>query len=135
MRERILSARASRTFYNVADALLPSGPHGVGAGDVDLVPFVERWLRARGPGAARRLTLVLAALEWWPVLGLAARRGFSSEPLGTRQALLERWRRSRLRLRSEALAELETLVHEAMREHSKSASQPADSARQSEAGA
>jgi hypothetical protein len=95
MAGRVLSARASRTFYNVADAVVPAAS-GAGAGDLDLIPCVERSLRSRGVGAARRTWLVLMALEWWPVVTLQARRGFSRASLDRRQQILESWLGSRL---------------------------------------
>ena len=134
MAERILSARASRTFYNVADAIAPprSGP---GAGDVDLIPWVERSLRGRGLGAARWTWLVLTALEWWPIVTLQARRGFSRAPLERRRSVLASWCRSRIRLRREAVRSLEALVDEALEGYARSIRQPFDQKDQSEDGA
>ncbi len=134
MAERILSARASRTFYNVADAVVPSAS-GAGAGDVDLIPWVERSLRSRGLGAARRTWLVLTALEWWPIVTLQARRGFSRAPLERRRSVLASWSRSRLSVRREALRSLEALVHEALEGYARSRRQLSDIKDQSEDGA
>lgn len=115
MAGRVLSPRACRTLYNVADALLPAGP-GPGAGDVDLAPAVERALRGQGVAAVRRTWLVLALLEWWPILVLRGRRSFSWTPLEGRRRLLAAWRQSRLAPRRHALASLEALVLEAWRQ-------------------
>lgn len=110
---RLLSPRAARTFYNAADALVPPGPDGEpGAGDVDLVPELERQLRFQGVGAARRLTCLLAALEWEPVLALRGRAGFSWLPREARRRILDAWARSRIPTRRLALARLEGLVRE-----------------------
>jgi hypothetical protein len=134
MAGRVLSARASRTFYNVADAVVPAAS-GVGAGDLDLIPCVERSLRGRGVGAARRTWLVLMALEWWPVVTLQARRGFSRVSLDLRQQILESWLRSRLGVRREAVRGLERLVRECFEGHIRPGAQAADSKDQSEDGA
>lgn len=135
MAGRVLSARASRTFYNVADAVVPPASGAGGAGDLDLIPCVQRSLRGRGVGAARRIWLVLTALEWWPVVTLQARRGFSRAPLARRQQILESWSRSRLGVRREAVRGLEALVRECFESHGRSGTQPADSKGQSEDGA
>jgi hypothetical protein len=112
---RILSPRAARTFYNVADALVPPGPDGrPGAGDRDLWPAVERRLRHEGPGAARRIGAALALVEWLPVLDWRRRRGFSHLPLARRRALLERWERSRVGPLSHAIRGLRERVRRAM---------------------
>lgn len=132
MAGRVLSPRASRTLYNVADAVVPPGPGG-GAGDVDLAPAVERILRGRGPGAARRTWLALAALEWWPVLTLRARRGFSRASLEQRRDLLGAWHRSRLR--RGAVEALEALVREAFECHLSSGPQVSNRSSQSIDGA
>jgi hypothetical protein len=134
MAERILSARASRTFYNVADAIVPSAS-GAGAGDVDLVPWVERSLRGRGVGAARRTWLVLTALEWWPIVTLKARHGFSRASLERRREVLESWSRSRLGVRREAMRGLEVLVRKSFESQVRSEVQPAELKDQSEGGA
>lgn len=132
MTGRVLSPRACRTLYNVADALVPAGP-GPGAGDVDLAPAVERSLRGQGVGAVRRAWLVLALLEWWPILTGRGRRSFSWTPLEGRRRLLSRWRESRLAARRRALASVETLVLEAWRQVG--AGEAAAPAPQSELGA
>jgi hypothetical protein len=134
MAERILSARVTRTFYNVADAVVPSAS-GAGAGDVDLVPWVERSLRGRGLGAARRTWLVLTALEWWPIVTLKARHGFSRASLERRREVLDSWSRSRLAVRREAMRGLEALVHESFESQARSELQPVDTKDQSEGGA
>jgi hypothetical protein len=111
-RPRLLSPRAARTFYNAADALVPPSPGEPGAGDLDLVPELERRLRGEGVGAVRRLWSLLATLEWQPVATLSARRGFSTLPRERRRAILEGWRRSRIPARRRALARLSGLVDE-----------------------
>lgn len=109
----MLSARSARTLYNVADALVPPGTGDeVGAGDLDLVPEVETRLQRAGPGAARRLQLILAWIEWDPVLTLRARRSFSQLPRPVRSRLLDGWRTSRLAARRRAFDALEGLVRE-----------------------
>jgi hypothetical protein len=133
MAARILSARASRTFYNVADVMVPPTSFA-GAGDVDLIPWVERSLRARGPGAARRAWLVLTVLEWWPIVTLQARRGFSRAPLEQRRSMLARWRRSRLGVRRAALEALEALIQESLERYASSVRQLSDATSQSEDG-
>jgi len=108
---RLLSPRAARTFYNAADALVPPGFAGEpGAGDLDLVPELERRLRGEGVGAVRRLWLLLAILEAQPRATLRARRGFSWLPRAERRRILEAWRRSRIPARRRALAHLAGLV-------------------------
>jgi hypothetical protein len=134
MPERLLSPRASRTFYNVADAVVPP-TSGAGAGDVDLIPWVERSLRGRGLGAVRRTWLVLTALEWWPIVTLQARRGFSRAPLDRRRQVLDSWSRSRLGVRREAVRGLEALVRECFENRASSETQALDTKDQSEDGA
>jgi len=85
-----LSPRAARVLYNVADALA-----GEGAQPVDVAPAVEREIRHRGVGAARRLWLLLMMIEWQPVASFQERRGFSWLPRERRRALLAGWERSR----------------------------------------
>jgi hypothetical protein len=104
----VLSRRAARTFYNVADALAPE------AGDVDLVPELERRLRFGGAAAARRLWLLLALLEWQPLVTLRARRGFSWLPRAARREVLDGWARSRLPARRRARRWLDELVREGL---------------------
>lgn len=136
MEGRVLSARAGRVLYNVADALVPPAPGGGGGGgDVDLVPLVERSLRGQGVGSVRRAWLALTLLEWWPILTLRARRGFSRAPRERRRELLGRWRGSRLPVRRAAVRSLETLVAEALESHAKSRPQVPDGSGQSEEGA
>jgi hypothetical protein len=108
---RLLSPRAARTFYNAADALVPPGPGGEpGAGDLDLVPELERRLRFEGVGAVRRLWLLLAILEAQPLATLRARRGFSWLPREERRRILDAWRRSRIPARRRAVEWLAALV-------------------------
>jgi hypothetical protein len=111
----LLSPRAARIFYNVADALVPPGPGGEpGAGDLDLVPELERRLRGEGVGAVRRLWLLLAILEAQPRATLRARRGFSWLPRAERRRILDAWRRSRIPARRRALARLAGLVDDCL---------------------
>jgi hypothetical protein len=110
---RLLSPRAARTFYNAADALVPPGPRGEpGAGDLDLVPELERRLRFEGVGAVRRLWLLLAILEGQPLATLRSRSGFSWLPREERRRVLDAWRRSRIPARRRALARLAARVDE-----------------------
>jgi hypothetical protein len=107
----LLSPRAARIFYNVADALVPPGPGGEpGAGDLDLVPELERRLRGEGVGAVRRLWLLLAILEAQPRATLRARRGFSWLPRAERRRILDAWRRSRIPARRRVVEWLARLV-------------------------
>lgn len=118
---RRLPPRRARTFYNLADALVPPGD-GPGAGDVDLVPVLEARLARPGPrGAARALGLraLLWALEWQARLR-GRRRGFSWLSRAERAALWRRWRESRLPPRRRAAAALEALVGELWRERARS---------------
>jgi hypothetical protein len=85
-----LSPRAARVLYNVADALA-----GEGAAPVDVAPAVEREIRHRGVGAARRVWLLLLCIEWQPIATLRARRGFSWLPREQRRDLLVAWERCR----------------------------------------
>ena len=108
---RRLSPRAARTFYNAADALVPPGPRGEpGAGDLDLVPELERRLGCAGVSAVRRLWLLLAILEAQPLVTLRARRGFSWLPRAQRRRILDAWRRSRIPARRRAAEWLAGLV-------------------------
>jgi hypothetical protein len=85
-----LSPRAARVLYNVADALA-----GEGAPPVDVAPAVEREIRHRGVGTARRVWLLLFLIEWLPIATLRERRGFSWLPRERRRALLAGWERTR----------------------------------------
>ena len=112
-----LSPRSARTLYNVADALFPPAfGGGLGGGDVDVAPAVERQLRGQGVGAARRCWALLAGIEWQPVVTLRARTGFSRLPRARRQTLLATWERSRIPARRRALAELRGWLEEALAE-------------------
>jgi hypothetical protein len=77
---------------------------------------VARRLRHRGVAAARRAHLLLAWLEWEPVLRLRARRPFSRLPRAERAAALARHRRSRVPGVRRALEELQGLVRETLAE-------------------
>ncbi len=110
-----LSRRAARTLYNAADAWFPPGPDGAaGGGDVDVAPAVARELLHRGPGAARRVGVLLTCLEWQPLLTFRARRGFSHLPREERRALLAGWERSRLGPRRRAVQALRERVARAL---------------------
>lgn len=111
-----LARRRVPTLYGLADVLVPPAPGRPGGGDRDVAPGVARRLRHRGVAAARRAHLVLAWLEWEPVLCLRARRPFSRLPRPERAAALARHRRTRVPGVRRALAELEGLVHEALAE-------------------
>ena len=82
-----LSPRAARVLYNVSDALAPDG-----APAADVAPAVERAIRHRGVGTARRMWLLLQWIEWLPRLALKSRRGFSWLPREQRRALARRGR-------------------------------------------
>jgi hypothetical protein len=112
-----LPAASARTLYNVADALAPRG------GDVDVAPWLERCLAARGPAAARRVRRLLACIEWQPLLTLRARRRFSWLPREQRRRLLEALeRRSLVPGRRRALAELRGWIGEALAESERQSS-------------
>jgi hypothetical protein len=103
-----LSPRAARVLYNVADALAEEGEP-----PLDVAPAVERRIRHRGVGAARRTWLLLQCIEWEPLLTLRARRGFSWLPRARRRELLAAWERSRLGWRRRAFAELRASIEAA----------------------
>jgi hypothetical protein len=112
--------RAARTFYNVADALIPPGDDGaIGAGDVDLMPGVEQRLAREGGGGLGRLRLLLALIEWLPVLTLRSRRSFSTLPRARRCEFLDGWQRSRWGARRRAFLRLRGLIEEGFREAGK----------------
>jgi len=118
---RRLSPRRARTFYNLADALVPPpGPGEPGAGDVDLVPALEAWLAGEGRGRARQVRGILWALEWQARLR-GRREGFSWLPREERRALWRRWERSRLPPRRRAAAELAAEVQRLWRARGHSA--------------
>ena len=87
-RRRPLSWQAARTLYNVLDALGTNGPaaHRIVAG-------LERALRHEGVGAARRLRLELACIEWAPLL--TGRRRFWRLQVDERRGRLDRWSTAR----------------------------------------
>jgi hypothetical protein len=114
-RPRVLPRACAITFYNAADALVPPGPDGApGAGDLDLLPAVERRLLHEGPGAARRVGLWLVALEWAPLLRLRDRRRFSRLPHAQRRSFLGGWLGGRCAPRRRAMLHLRALVEEAL---------------------
>jgi hypothetical protein len=86
-----LSPRAARVLYNVTDAIAPDG-----APAVDVAPEVERAIRHRGVGTARRMWLLLQWIEWLPRLTLKSRRGFSWLPREERRAWTLAVEKSRL---------------------------------------
>ena len=92
-----LSPRAARVLYNVSDVLAPA---------VDVAPAVERAIRHRGVGTARRTWLLLQWIEWLPRLALKSRRGFSWLPREERRAWLDAVERSRLAPVRSTFAEL-----------------------------
>lgn len=81
-----LPPEAHRTFYNVADALLPPAPGAVG---VDWAPGVEAAVARSGEASARRLLAILSRLEARPLVGWRA-RAFSRLPRSERSARLAR---------------------------------------------
>jgi hypothetical protein len=108
---RGLPAPSARTLYNVADALAARGA------DVDVAPWLERRLAARGPAAARRVRRLLVCIEWQPLLTLRARRRFSWLPREQRRRLLGALeRRSLVPGRRRAVAELRGWIEEALAE-------------------
>jgi len=101
----VLSRGAARMLYGVADAWRDGGQ------PLDVLPHVERRLRARGVPCIRRTWLLLRALEWLPVLG--GRRRFWFLPRDERRALLERWQASAFAPGRALLAELRGWIAEA----------------------
>lgn len=101
----VLSRGAARMLYAIADAWraeeLPR----------DVLPHVERRLRARGVPYIRRCWLLLRALEWLPVLRNGRR--FWLLPRDERRALLERWQASAFAPGRALLAELRGWIVEA----------------------
>lgn len=92
-------------LYAVADAWRQEGlPR-------DVLPHVERRLRARGVPCIRRTWLLLCALEWLPVL--RGKRRFWFLPRDQRRALLERWQASVFAPGRTLLAELRGWIAEA----------------------
>lgn len=103
-----LSPRAVRVLYNVSDAIAADA-----APPVDVAPAIEREIRRRGVGAARRAWLLLQWIEWRPRLELRARRGFSWLPREERRALLRSIERSRLAPLRRSFAELRGWIERA----------------------
>jgi hypothetical protein len=103
-----LSPRVARVLYNVADALGETD-----AAPVDVAPALERALRHRGVGAARRTWLLLQCIEWQPIVTLRARCGFSWLPRAQRRELLGGWERSRLAWRRRAFEGLRVSIEAA----------------------
>jgi hypothetical protein len=100
-----LSPRAARVLYNVSDVLTP--------GAVDVAPAVERAIRHRGVGTARRMWLLLQWIEWLPRLALKSRRGFSWLPRDDRRAWILAVEKSRLAPVRRAFAELRGWIEKA----------------------
>jgi hypothetical protein len=92
-------------LYAVADAWLEAEPA------TDVLPHVERALRARGTPSIRRIWLLLRALEWLPVS--AGRRRFWFLPREERRARLDRWQASSLAPGRSLLAELRGWIADA----------------------
>jgi hypothetical protein len=99
-----LSPRAARVLYNVADVLAPA---------VDVAPAVERAIRHRGVGTARRMWLLLQWIEWLPRLALKSRRGFSWLPRAERRAWIGAVEKSRLAPVRRTFAELRGWIEKA----------------------
>jgi len=112
-----ITASRARTFYNVADALIPPGEGRPGGGELDLVPASEERLRALDPRSARQLLALLWLLEWQPRFCLRSLSGFSWLPRTERRVLLEGWRLSRLALCRRLFHDLQALVREAYAAH------------------
>jgi hypothetical protein len=106
-----LSPRAARVLYNVTDALAPDGAH-----PFDVAPAVEREIRHRGVGTARRTWLLLQWIEWLPRLSFRARRGFSWQPRDARRAWLRTVEESRVAPVRRAFAELRGWIEKARAE-------------------
>lgn len=116
-----LSARGARTFYNVADALVPPGPGPAGApgaGDVDLLPALHRrWTQGATPRGSQGAMPPACTVERWlarieraPRLRLRPR--FSKLPREERVRLLARWEGSPWPARRAAARGLRELVTE-----------------------
>jgi hypothetical protein len=103
-----LSARAARVLYNVSDALAAEGARAA-----DVAPAVERAIRHRGVGTARRTWLLLQWIEWLPRFSLRSRRGFSWLPREERRAWLRAVERSRIAPVRRAFAELRGWIEKA----------------------
>ena len=101
----VLSPGAARMLYAVADAWHPDEPA------CDVLPHVERRLRARGVPLVRRTWLLLRTLEWLPVF--TRRRRFWFLPASERRARLDRWQASAFAPGRSLLAELRSWIAEA----------------------
>ena len=100
-----LSPRAARVLYNVSDVLAPPA--------VDVAPAVEREIRHRGVGTARRMWLLLQWIEWLPRLAMKSRRGFSWLPREDRRAWVRAVENSRIPPVRSAFAELRGWIEKA----------------------
>lgn len=109
----LLPPAAARTFYNVADALLPPGPGRPGGGDLDLLRVIEQNEALRAEADWRRVRRTLRWIEWGPLWSLRSGRGFSWLCREQRRALLGRWSEGRPEGRRRVLGELRRLVQEA----------------------
>ncbi len=81
-----LPPQLARTLYNAALVWGVESPEAIAA----LGPGMERALRQRGVGAARRAWVVLRYLEWRPSLAWPPGRGFSRRAAADRLDWLER---------------------------------------------
>ena len=111
-----LSPRLARTFYNLADALFPPQDGEPGAGDLDLVPELARWLAAVAPSRRARVRRGLRLLEWAPCLALRT-GGFSWLSREERRGWLERLERAPLGLLRETGRELRDAASTAWLRH------------------
>jgi hypothetical protein len=91
-------------LYAIADAWRLEGPPR------DVLPHVERRLRARGVPDIRRTWLLLRALEWLPVLKGARRFWFL--PRDERRGVLDAWQASAFAPGRGLLAELRGWIAE-----------------------
>ena len=111
----VLSPRAARVFYAVADAWFPPDAEGAhGAGALDVVAFLGPHLT--DPARRRRLERSLAWLEASPRLLLYSRSGFCWLSRDARRAWLERGERSAWSALAGALGEMRACAEAAYRD-------------------
>ena len=108
--------RLARTVYNLTDALVPPVDGERGAGDVDLVPELVRWLAAGPPARRARVRRGLLLLEWAPLLTLRG-GGFSWLPRQERRRWLERLEKAPLGVLRETARELRDAASAAWLRH------------------
>jgi hypothetical protein len=108
----ILGNRRARTLYNLADARLPESlARAADGARLDVLPALERTLRHQGLGAIRRTWLLLALLEYWPILaGPRRRRYWRLDTAARRESVM---RLQRLPLLGDATRELLRRIEEA----------------------